>query len=561
MDKTYFNREKPKVNSFSEKITVNQLGYGINSEKLAAAPFMFDVFSLIDNNGNAAYKGKSRHFGKDEHSGDDVYIADFSDFSVEGEYRIVAGEECSVPFKIGNDIYKSALYETLKAFYFLRCGTHLKEEYAGKFTHAACHTAKAVAWSDNSIEKDVSGGWHDAGDYGRYVTAGAVATAQLLYTKLLFPVQADNLKLDIPESDTAVPDILEECRYELLWLMKMQREDGGVWHKCTTKLHAPFVMPEEDNSRLYLFDVSSMATADFVAVCALASRIFQGYDIGFSATLKECAMKGYGWLCNNSQFIGFNNPEGCNTGGYGERSDEDNRMWALAELYALTGDDEYYQKMKEYITEDMPLYELGYGCVAGLASLCCLTCGKPTDYDTDTKMAGAFISKAEELKELSDNCGYGVAMHETHYCWGSNMNVLKNAMIFIIAGRCSKEKQYKKYIIRQLNYIFGLNAVGYSYVTGCGKNSSNYPHLRPTHADGIEECIKGYVCGGPNRFPGDADARVLIPEGTPPMKCYVDDYGCYSLNEITIYWNSPAVFVLAYINEENDRENMDKFDE
>lgn len=99
----------------------------------------------------------------------------------------------------------------------------------------------------------------------------------------------------------------------------------------------------------------------------------------------------------------------------------------------------------------------------------------------------------------------------------------------------------------QLDYLMGLNALGISYVTGNGENAYNYPHLRPAHADGIEECMPGMVSGGPSGHPADPVGRELVPEGTPPMKGYVDHWMSYSLNEITIYWNSPAVFVAAYL--------------
>ena len=99
---------------------------------------------------------------------------------------------------------------------------------------------------------------------------------------------------------------------------------------------------------------------------------------------------------------------------------------------------------------------------------------------------------------------------------------------------------------RHLHYLLGANALGISYVTGVGEFRCNYPHLRPAFADRIEECIPGMVAGGPNRHLSDPFAKQIIPEGTAPMKCYADDTASYSLNEITIYWNSPAVFVLAY---------------
>ena len=132
------------------------------------------------------------------------------------------------------------------------------------------------------------------------------------------------------------------------------------------------------------------------------------------------------------------------------------------------------------------------------------------------------------------------------------MNLMKHAMIFSIADKICGERQFYDYAAQQLHVLLGLNALGFSYVSGAGENSMKNPHMRPTAADGIDECIPGLVSGGPNRYPSDEAARKLIKNGTPPMKCYADDVGAYSLNEITIYWNSPAVFTAAYIIDNNE---------
>ena len=154
--------------------------------------------------------------------------------------------------------------------------------------HDICHTAEAKIYNGEGTV-DVTGGWHDAGDYGRYITAGACACAQLLYAYKLFPKAFDGLDLNIPESGSGVPDILSECRYELEWMLKMQREDGAVYHKVTTMRHAPFIMPEDDKEQLFVFPISSMATADLCAVCALAAGIFRPFDKAFSGRLAKAA--------------------------------------------------------------------------------------------------------------------------------------------------------------------------------------------------------------------------------------------------------------------------------
>ncbi len=530
-------------------IYVTQSGFLSDGRKSAVLPFPAEKFLLKTTDGQEVYRGKTKHFGFDRLSGDTVYTADFSDFCKNGEYHIEADGVCSENFTIGDNVYANPLKLTSKAYFYLRCGCGLDEKYAGVYNHAPCHTSDAVLWDNRNISINAVGGWHDAGDYGRYVTAGAVALAHLLYSFILYPKTMKNLSLNIPESGGNLPDILAECRYELDWLLKMQREDGAVYHKLTTAGHAPFVMPEEDKAQLYVLPVSSMATADFAAVCALAGRVFREYDKEYSKRLFAAAEKTYGWLENHREFIPFDNPDGCTTGGYGEWTDTDNRFWAACEMFAATANEKYHSDIMRYM-KSIPLTALGYGSVGGLGALAYLTNGYENWDNTLVKrLSAAFLERAELLKNIADGCGYGAAMDENSYCWGSNMNLMKNGMIFAIADTVLGKSEYREYAKLQAEVLLGRNALGISYVTGIGGYRCNYPHLRPSSADGIEECIPGMVAGGPNRTPNDECAEKLIREGTPPMKCYADVEGAYSLNEITIYWNSPTVFVFAYLED------------
>lgn len=546
-DKTYFNRSSAEISSTPFGIYVNQAGYRPENTKVAAIPFECSEFELIEDE-NTVFSGKTVSKGFDKTSGDNLWTADFSDFKKQGKYRVKVGESISAEFEISDNVYKPVLKDLLKAFYYLRCGSGLNEKHAGVYKHSPCHNGRAIFWDDKTVTADVSGGWHDAGDYGRYVTAGACALCHLLYAYRMFPMLRE-LHLDIPESGNGIPDILNECRWELDWIMKMQREDGGVYHKVTTAMHAPFVMPEEDKAQLYLFAVSSMAVADTVAICALASTIYAPYDKAFSEKLRRAAERSYQWLDRNADFVKFSNPEGCNTGSYGEWEDRSNRCWAAAEMYALTGDEKYHNDFCALLKKGFHRAGLGYGDVGGFAALSYIL------YDGNKNSAIVdgfikdYIAEAEKLKAVAEECGYGVAMSDRNYHWGSNMDAMKNAMVFIIADYITGENKYSVYAERLRDYILGYNALGISYITGTGEYRCNYPHLRPAHADGIEECIPGMVSGGPNGTPNDPDAKALIAEGTPPMKCFADDVGCYSLNEITIYWNSPTVFLFGYMCE------------
>lgn len=545
MDKKYFDSSAAEIKYTPFGIFVDQAGYTPDRRKIAVMPFDAEDFTVCDDKGDIVFEGKTVYFGYDEDSGDTVRTADFSELKTEGIYRVHAGGRTSALFRIGRDAYDKLLYDISKAYYYLRCGCALEAEYAGVYHHKPCHCSAASLYEDSSVTLDVSGGWHDAGDYGRYVTAGAVAAAHLLYAYKLFPNVFDGLKLDIP--DGGMPDILTEIRYELEWLLKMQREDGGVYHKVTTMHHAPFIMPEEDTAPLVVFPVSSMAVADFAAVTALASGIYKKFDNNFAATLCKAAKKSADWLEEHPEFIGFKNPEGCNTGGYYERDDNSNRYWAYAEMYALTGDTLYKDKMLAQMEKDFPLTEFGYGEVGGLGSLAYLLAERRSSDETADKLKKTFADQAEVLKRLSAKSGYGLALERSSYHWGSNMTVLKNGMIFAVNCLLNGDKSAKEYAANQLDYLMGKNALGISYVSGTGEFRVNELHLRPAFADGIYECMPGMVSGGPNKGLNDPFAQAVIPSDTPPMKCFADLAASYSMNEITIYWNSPAVFVLAFL--------------
>lgn len=532
-------------------IALDQVGYFTGGEKKAVVT-SGSRFRLLNEKGQVVLEGVPKKFGLDEASGDDVSIADFSIYKVPGTYCIRTDMgDCSCHFRIDDKVYHDLQRDLLKAFYYQRCGCALEEAYAGEYTHECCHMGKAMLWEDHENMKEVTGGWHDAGDYGRYISPAAVAVAHLLYAFKLFP-ESFKEEIGIPESGNGVPDILNECRYELEWMLKMQAEDGGAYHKLTSAMHADFIMPEEDTSQFYLFPISSMATADYAAVMALASGVYAAYDKGFAGQLLEAARKAWNWLEENPDYVGFHNPDNCNTGEYDDECDLDERLWAATELFVLTGEEKYQKVMETLSKEELSRTDFGWTDVSGLASMAILTDKKNrAPYWTWKDYKDTVITEADRLMKVKETSGYMVAMEPEDYVWGSNMVVLNRGMLFILAALVSQGKEKKAYeqaALSQLHYLLGTNAVGYSYVTGHGENAYKHPHNRPTECDGIELPMPGWVSGGPFKTPCDETAVQNIEGGTPPMKCYLDDARCYSLNEITIYWNSPAVFLVSYFN-------------
>lgn len=547
-------------------ILCNQTGYLPQGRKTAVltAGEHFTVIRTQAGSGSAAresggvqgqtvMEGTARDAGLDAASGDHVRVADFSGLTQDGIYYVQneLGER-SHCFRIGRDVYRVLQKDMTKALYYQRCGCSLQEAYAGAYVHPECHTQKAVLWTDHSIEKEVRGGWHDAGDYGRYISPAAVAVGHLLYAFRLFPESFGD-SLNIPESGNGVPDVLNECRYELEWMLKMQDEEGGVYHKLTSERHADFIMPEEDRAQFYLFPVSSMATADYAASMALASRVYRAYDSGFADRLYEAAVKACGWLEHHPEYVGFRNPESCNTGEYDDVCDLDERLWAAAEMLVTTGEQKYQKEVDRLLQEALTKTDFGWTDVSGFAALSILTDeSHRASVGSAAVLRTAVFTEADRLTEVAAQSGYGVAMEPEDYVWGSNMVVLNRGMLLVLAALLTEQEDrkcaYEQTALAQMDYLLGMNAVDYSYVTGHGEHACCHPHNRPTECDGIELPMPGWVSGGPFKTPCDEVGRRQIPEGTPPMKCYLDHAACYSLNEITIYWNTPAVFVTAYIN-------------
>ena len=558
------------------KLYINQLGYLPESRKTAilaeasqkgetplTQPPRLQLTNVL---GECILEKCADFFGYDESSGDYVWQMDFSEVTEGGMYTLTCGNLSSYPFVIGTDLYDNLNVLLCKALYFQRCGIPMEPKYAGLFTRPVCHRQPSVLWDDykkflsgeiaqEDMETfDIKGGWHDAGDFGRYSTAAACALGHILYAYRFFP-KAFQKNLNIPESGNGIPDILNECRYELDWLLQMQTEDGGVYHKQTTRNHADFIMPDRDTDPLILFPVSSMAVADFSAVMALASRTYSAFDPDFSDTALTAAKKSWKWLEQHPDYTGFKNPEGSNTGEYGDGSDTDERLWAAAELYRTTGETFYLDKARELYTDFPTDINFGWADMEGFAGWALLEdilLGK--DRFT-TKIPSyilscrrAFVAAADRLLSTIHQSGYGVSLTKNDFVWGSNMVVLNNAMLLGTVHLLTGERQYLDGSVRQMDYILGVNAVDYSYITGVGAHAFEHPHNRITEADGIDDTIPGYVSGGPNGTPCDDVAIQEIPAGTPPMKCFVDRFECYSLNEITIYWNSPAIFTAAFLD-------------
>ena len=523
-------------------INLNQVGYLPNAVKVAVmnGDAITDKASVVDcATGKAVYEGDVASASMNKSTGRNEARFDFSSVTAPGTYKIVAGDKESFEFKIGADVYDEAFKASLRMFYLQRCGMELTSDLAGDYAHPACHTEKATIFG-TSEKIDVSGGWHDAGDYGRYVVSGAKAAADLMLAYKLYP-QAFDDALNIPESGNGVPDVLDEVRYELDWLFKMQNSEGGVYHKVTCANFPGFVMPEEETEELIVTPVSTTATADFAAVMAMASSVFAEFDMPYSQRCLDAATRATNYLEKHKSVEGTKNPAGIVTGEYPDDKDIDERIWAYAELYKATGetvyDEEFSKLMQSGASCAADLGWQGVSAYAGYAYLSAPVKGK--FYDA---VLASFMSGIAEVEATASTDSYNSSLKE--YPWGSNMTIANNGMYVLLYDKIAGYQKGDEIARQQLNYLLGTNGTGYCFLTGFGTLSPTAPHHRPSQAK--KAAVPGMVAGGPNQNLEDPYAQNVLAD-TAPALCYADSDQAFSLNEVTIYWNSPVVFLFAYV--------------
>lgn len=535
----------------SEDILINQIGYKSIDKKIAIVKgHHSSFFQVVDATTNKVVLSKDLN-GKvsDKSSGDSVRYADFTEITVTGQYFIsIPKLGKSYEFKIGDkDIYTSIGDATLRALYFQRCGMTLERKYAGEYTHEACHNSMAKLYGDESKEIDVSGGWHDAGDYGRYVVPAAVTAADLLLSYEFYPNSFTDTN-NIPESSNKVPDILDEAKYGIEWMLKMQdKASGGVYHKVTSRgFPGMSTMPDMDVDDQIIMPISTTATADFAAVTAMAARVFKHIDSTFSQKCIQASELAWGWLENNKDFVEFKNPQDVTTGEYGDSSGTDEISWAAAELFRTTGDQKY---SNHFVTNFVSNgFGLGWQNVSGYGAIAYMfSNSNKTDIKKVEEIKKSWIEKADMFVSTTQKDGYLLAMHKMEYNWGSNMNVANHAMHLLIADKLSNKKEYTEAAEHSAHYLMGRNTLSQSYVTGFGSKQVLHPHHRPSVADTVKKPIPGLVVGGPNSGLDDDISKSKL-SGLTPAKCYIDDMSSYATNEVATYWNSPAIFVFAYLN-------------
>ena len=516
-------------------IRLNTVGYLPGSPMAATVAEetgKFQVRRLAD--GAVVWEGELSPPRLNVDTGEELSTADFSALRAAqpGDYELVvlsSGER--VRFRIDADLYREPFRLATRAMYLWRCGTPVHGEHAGQhFEHGPCHMDDALLdlVCQPGVSGPMTGGWHDAGDYNKYVVNAGATVGVMFRAWEDFGPAIEGVELDIPETTPRLPDFLAELKWELDWLRTMQAADGSVYHKVSAKNFGGMISSDKDADPRYVVPWSSAATADFTAMMAQAARIYQPYDAEFAAQCLNAAKRSYAFLQANPREHKAEQRE-FQTGGY-DAPDGDDKLWAAAELWETTGDPAALSDLEKRIEANANVdVDWDWQNLKNLGLLTYLFSEREgRDAKLVQRVRKNLIAAADEIVAASKAHGYARPLGQKYY-WGCNGTVARQAVVLQAAYRLTGDEAYRTATLDGLNHLLGRNHFGRSFMTGVGERPPLHPHDRQSEGDAVEAPWPGYLVGGAN----------------PKATDWTDRMEDYRTNEIAINWNGALIYALA----------------
>ncbi len=432
-------------------ILVDQVGYDTYGNKIAVfqGEVLPDTFAVIDaGSGQSVYTGQIEQRGYDENTGVYVSYGDFTALQTAGTYYIeaaVIGQSYS--FGIADNPYEELYNVALKQYYFNRCGLTLSLEMAGDAAHNACHAREAQMKDEASIKLDVSGGWHVDGAANRDVGTGCRTVNHLLLAYELYPeVFGDDV--GIPESGNEIPDVLDEVRYEIDWLMKMQDAKSGAVYSAVSSV---------DNAALgyllYIEGITMDATIQYAATMAKFSYLYQNYDWEYANRCLKAADRAYRYA---GKYLTDVSPE--------------EYFYAATELYRATGSYGYHNVIKKYLSEnpvkDMKNDFIFWGSVTYLSTK------QRVDTSLCRDLIKVLMQEGERVSYAAKNSKFLAIMDEKS---SGSAELLRDITRLVVVDHIITNHEYATVLENHLHYMLGRNLQSISYLDGAG--SRNYKEI------------------------------------------------------------------------------------
>ena len=459
VEDTFISMEKEPVLSYEVPesipgILVNQLGYLPGSAKVAifGGQEMPSVFYVVkEDTGEIVYTGNPETEGYDKKNNEYNSYGDFSQLKAEGTYYIeapVLGRSYS--FEIRENLYDAVFKEACKQYYYSRCGMTLTAEYAGESAHNACHIGNAVLVEDISVSMDVTGGWHqDEKGQKSVVTAAKTIGIMLLAYELYGEAFSDDI--GIPESGNDIPDLLDEIRYEIDWLLKMQDQQTGAVYSGVT-VYTPGVDASGKASDIYVEPAGAEAEKAFAMALAKFSYLYQNYDTQYAT------------ICLKAADRAFKHSEICEEDGMDKW-----KFAAAAEIYRAAGKQSFHQVILDYLSVNTDLSQKDE--IILLGGVTYISTKHRVRTDVCERLMDMLMTQAEEISKMSKEALYLTAGDETQ---SNNDQLLIEMMYLAVVNYIISNHEYETVIENHLHYLFGRNAQALCYIENMGERG--YEH-------------------------------------------------------------------------------------
>lgn len=571
-------------------IDLNQMGFSPGAPRMAVVRGAGDApldWELVDSSGKVRLSGKSRQLGPDVAAGQSLQRIDFSGQVPEGRYRLRTGGTTSPAFAIADGLDAPLARDALHYFYHNRSHVPIEARFVGeRWARPAGHPHEEVGcfagvdargnrWPGCDWTLDATGGWYDAGDHGKYVVNGGVSLWTLLNLHELLPAAFPDGSTAIPEAGNGISDLLDEARVQMEWMLRMQVpqgkrmqlplnqpdgtkplrlspvDAGGMAHHKLADVQWTRLplRPDQDREPRFLYPPSTAATLNLVATAAQCARVWKQIDPAFSARCLAAAERGWDAAERNPAI--YANWDFAGSGGYGDADLSDEFYWAAAELFATTGADRYRQALLASPHFARIDGEPGWPSTAPLGTITLAMEPHGLTANEQAALRRSIVAAADRFAAERDSNGYGVPFAGRSYAWGSNAVLLNRALLMGMAHRLDADPRHLRPMRDVLDYLLGRNPMGTSYVSGYGERAMQNPHHR-FWAHGLDPAFPpappGVLSGGPNNRAMSDEVAAKMQGHCAPQACWADDVHAFALNEVTINWNAPLVWVATYVD-------------
>jgi endoglucanase len=535
-------------------------------------------------------------------SGDKAWWFDFSSLTTPGAYYIydLANNVGSYRFEIDDCVYQAALKQAMRFYYYQRCGVAKQVPYtAAGWADAACHTGtqqdtdcRLYNNTNVSTSKNLSGGWHDAGDYNKYVNFTWNPMCDLLLAYEENPAMWTD-DYNIPESGDGIPDLLDELKFELDWLLKMQQGDGSVLSVIGGSSASP---PSADGAARRYGPATTSASLSAAGIFALAAMQYTAASqASFAATLQTAAINAWNWANANPGITFYN----AGTLAAGEQElgtyETSARKFAAAVyLYALTGNTTYRTYVdNNYASMHLLQWTFAYP-FEGSEQDALLYYTKTPGATTPVRNAilnaytvSLSTNNADNLPAYNNSTdAYRAWLSDNNYTWNSNQTKSKQGIMFLNMNvynlDATNAAKYTNAASGFVHYFHGVNPNTKTYLSNMGsygaENSvTQFYHAWFEHGSALWDEVgvstygppPGYIPGGPN--PGYAldgccpngcgsaqnnalcNTNVTPPLNQPIQKSYKDFNDSWPINSWTvteagIYTNAAYIRMLSHFS-------------